>query len=82
MQHGRRLKIVGSRATWRNYVRDVHEGWQEEVEGKSSLKWYRLARKFFGQEWYVKEFGSKGEVRLRFRLKPIQAQQRNARKNG
>ena len=44
---------------------DVHEeGWQDEVGEKSSLKWYRLAKEDFGQEMYVKEFGSKGEVRL------------------
>ena len=34
---------------------------------ETSLKWYRLAKEEFGQERYVKEFGSKGEVRLRFR---------------
>ena len=51
---------------------DLHEeGWQEEVGGKSSLKWYRLAKEDFGQEWYVKEFGCKGEVRLRFRLRTV-----------
>ena len=38
---------------------------------KSSLKWYRLAKEEFGQERYVKEFGSKEEVRLRFRLKTV-----------
>ena len=27
----------------------------------------------FGQEWYVKEFGSKGEVRPRFRLRMVSA---------
>ena len=26
---------------------------------KSSLKWYRLAKEDFGQERYVKEFGSR-----------------------
>ena len=41
--------------------------------GKSSLKWYRLAKEYFGQEWNVKEFGSKGEVRLRFRLGMVSA---------
>ena len=34
----------------------------EEVRGKSSLKWYGLAKEDFVQERYVKEFGSKGEV--------------------
>ena len=38
------------------------------MEEKSSLKWYRLAKEDFGQERYVKEVGSKGEVRLRFKL--------------
>ena len=48
-------------------MRDVdEEGWQEEVGEKSSLRWYRLAKEGFGQERYVKEFGTKGEVRLRF----------------
>ena len=28
----------------------------------SSLRWYRLAKEDFGQERYVKEFGSKGVV--------------------
>ena len=37
---------------------------QEEVGGKSSLKWYRLAKEEVGQGRYVKEFVSKGEVRL------------------
>ncbi len=41
---------------------DVNEeGSQEEVGEKSSLKW--LAKEEFGQEKYVKIFGSKGEVR-------------------
>ena len=44
---------------------------KEEAEGKSNLKWYRLTKEDFGQEWYVKEFGSKGEVRLRFRLRMV-----------
>ncbi len=34
---------------------------------KSSLKWYRLAKEDFEQERYMKEFGSKREMRLRFR---------------
>ena len=46
----------GSHATWRNYVRDLHEErWQEEVGGKSSVKWYRLAKENFGEERYAKE---------------------------
>ena len=36
---------------------------------KSSLKWYRLAKEDFELESYVKEFSSKGKVRLRFRLR-------------
>ena len=60
-----KLKVVGSHATWRNCMRDVHEkGWQEEVAEKSSHNWYRsshnwyrLAKEDFGQERYVKEFG-------------------------
>ena len=68
------LEVVGLRITWRNCVLDVHEeGWQEEVGGKSSLKWYRLAKEDFGQERYAKKFGSKGEVRLRFRLRTVSA---------
>ena len=48
------LEVVGSRATWRICVRDVHEeGWLEEVGRKSSLEWYRLAEDEFGQERYV-----------------------------
>ena len=48
---------------------DVHEeGQQEEVGEKSCLKRYRLAKDDFGQEWYVKKFGSKGKVRQRFRF--------------
>ena len=31
----------------------LEEGWQEEVGGKSSLKWYRLAKEEFGPERYV-----------------------------
>ena len=55
-------------------MRTVHEeGWQREVGGKSSFKWYRLAKEDFGQERYVKEFGSKGKVRLRFRLRTVSA---------
>ena len=62
----RELEVVGSCTTWRNCMRDVHEErWQEEVGEKFSLKWYRLAKEEFGQERYVREFGSKGEVRLR-----------------
>ena len=61
------LEVVGSHATWKNCVRDVHEeGWQEEVGGKSSPKWHMLAKENFGHERYVKKFGSKGELRLRF----------------
>ena len=41
--------------------------------GKSSLKWYRLGKEEFGQERYVKEFNSKGEVRLRFRSRTVLA---------
>ena len=68
------LEVVGLHAAWRNCMRDVHEeGWQEEVGEKSSLKRYRLAEEDFGQESYVKEFGSKGEVRLRFRLRTVSA---------
>ena len=63
MQHG------SSRLACNMEVAGLHEeGWQEEVEGKSTLKWYRLAKEYFGQERCVKEFGSKGKVRLRFRL--------------
>ena len=40
---------------------------------KSRLKWHRLVKEDFGQERYVKEFGSKGEVRLRFRLRMVSA---------
>ena len=55
-------------------MQNVHEeGWQEEVGEKSSLKWFRLAKEGFGQERYVKEFGSKGEARLRFRLRTVSA---------
>ena len=54
------LEVVG-RVTWRNCVQDVHEeGWQEEVGEESYL-----------QERQEKEFGSKGEVRLRFRLRMV-----------
>ena len=68
------MEVVGLCATWRNYVWDVHdEGWQEELGEKSSLKWYRLAKEKYGQEIHVKEFGSKGEVRLRFRLRTVSA---------
>ena len=43
------LEVVGLCATWRNCMCDVHEvGGREEVRGKSSLKWYRLANKDFG----------------------------------
>ena len=38
-----------------------------------SLKCYRLAKEEFRQESYVKEFGSNGEVRLRFRLRMVSA---------
>ena len=48
------LEVVGLRATRRNCVQDIHEdGWQEKVEGKSNLKWYRLAKDDFGQKKYV-----------------------------
>ena len=40
---------------------------------QSSHKWYRLAKEDFGQERYVKEFGSEGVVRLRFRLRTVSA---------
>ena len=50
----------------------IHEkGWQEEMGEKSSLKSYGLANEDSGQERYVKEFGSKGEGRLRFRLRMV-----------
>ena len=39
--------------------------------GKSSR--CRLAKEDFGQVRYVKEFGGKGEVRLRFRLRTVSA---------
>ena len=45
------LEVVGLCATWRNCVEDVH-------------MWYRLAKEEFRQKRYVKEFGSKGDVRL------------------
>ena len=49
---------VGSRATWRNCVRMF-------MRKDGRKKWERnLVR----QERYVKEFGGKGEVRLRFKL--------------
>ncbi len=70
----RKLEVVDSCATLRNCERDVYEeGWQEEVVEKSSLKWYWLAKEDFGQDRYVKEFGSMGEVRLRFRLRTVSA---------
>ena len=51
---------------------DVHEeGWQEEVGEKSNLKWYKLAEEDFGRESYVKEFGGKRSVRVRFRLRTV-----------
>ena len=63
----RELEVVGSRrTTLGNCVWNVHEErWQEEVGEKSSLKWYWLAKEDFGQDSYVKEFGSNGEVRFR-----------------
>ena len=71
---GGELKVVWSHATWRNCMWDVHEErWQEEVKEKSSLKWYRLAKEDFGQERCLNEFGSKGEMRLRFRLRTVSA---------
>ena len=36
---------------------------------KSSVKWFRLAKEGSGQERYGKQFGSKGEARLRLRLR-------------
>ena len=33
----------------------------------------RIGRAYFGQESYVKEFGSKREVRLRFKLRMVSA---------
>ena len=68
------LEVVGSCATWRNCMLDVHEEErQEEVGGKSSLKWYKLAKEKFGQERYVKELARKGEVRQRFGLRTVSA---------
>ena len=37
----------------------------DHVEGKSSLRWYRLVKEEFGVEGYLKVF----DVRLRFRLR-------------
>ena len=39
---------------------------------RNRLKWYRL-EEGFGKERYVKEFGSKGEVRLKFRPRKVSA---------
>ena len=67
------LDVVGSHATWRNYVRDVHEeGWREEVVRKSSLNWYKLDKEGFGHERNVKGFSRNGEVRSKFRLRTQQ----------
>ena len=41
--------------------------------GKSGHEWYRLAKEDFGQERYVKEFGSKRKVRQKFRLMMVSA---------
>ena len=41
--------------------------------GEKYSQWYRLAKEVFGQERYVKDFGSKGEARLRFRLRRVSA---------
>ena len=57
------LEVVGSRATWRNYVCDIYEeGWQE---GEIWSRVVKLAKEDFGEERYVREFGGKGEVRFR-----------------
>ena len=71
---GKLVEVVGSHATWGNCMWNVREeGLQEEVGEKSSLKWYTLAKEDFGQDWYVKEFGSKGKVSLRIRLRMVSA---------
>ena len=41
----------------------------EEVEGKSSLKWYRMVKDEAGLEEYTRSLVSQEEVRLRFRLR-------------
>ena len=38
---------------------------------RNLVSWYRLAKEAFGQERYVKDFGSNGEVRLRIRLRMV-----------
>ena len=51
-------------------IEEVHvENWCEEVEGKSSLRWYRTAKEEFEAERYIDSSLGQEAVRCRFQLR-------------
>ena len=61
---------VGSAAAWKKRIVEQNwEDWHEEVEKKSSLKWYKMVKEEAGTERYVSSWEGHMAVRLRFRLR-------------
>ena len=59
-----------SRREVKSKIEEVHvENWCEEVEGKSSLRWYRTAKEEFEAERYIDSSLGQEAVRCRFRLR-------------
>ena len=58
-----------SRREVKSKIEEVHvENWCEEVEGESSLRWYRTAKEEFEAERYIDSSLGQEAVRCRFRL--------------
>ena len=61
---------TGSAKEWKERVHERNcRDWMEEVEGKSSLKRYRMVKDEAGLEEYTRSLVGQEEVRLRFRLR-------------
>ena len=60
----------GSAAAWKRKIEKQNwEDWQEEVDRKSSLKWYKKVKEEYGPEKYVGSWEGHVAVRLKFRLR-------------
>ena len=60
----------GSAAAWKRKIEKQNwEDWQEDVDRKSSLKWYKKVKEEYGPEKYVGSWEGHVAVRLKFRLR-------------
>ena len=69
-KYGLEGRETGSAKEWKGRFHDKNcRDWMEEIEGKSSLKWYQLVKEEAGLEEYTRSLAGQEGIRLRFRLR-------------